>query len=368
MTTEIIEGDAREERALALRPSTSAIESAGATALAEMSDVEFEARLAQIKKGRERVDRIHRELMREGVDYGVIPGTKSPTLLQPGAQILCQAYKLVPEFQALTEHGDGVTRPALRIVSRCLLHLGSLDGPVVGDGDGAANSWEPRYRYRQGERTCPKCGVVGTVIKGKDEYGGGYICWKKKGGCGAKFDDGDVAIESQEVGQVENPDPYSLDETLVQIADKRSHVAATRRALAISGLFTQDVEDMDAESRRETRPTRQSASRPRAETRRLTLTGRVVVEDGDFVPRQYPQGWAILFHLAVQGPEGEGPARIIVTHTDMDALPRFDEGATVRVEGEWQARQNAVVASSVSLISDASDDIDVMGFDEEPSH
>ncbi len=94
----------------------------------------------------------------------------------------------------------------------------------------------------------------------------------------------------------------------------------------------------------------------RGEARRVSLTGRVAVEDGDFAPRQYPQGWAILFHLAVQGQDE--PTRIIVTRPTEGALPHFDEGATVRVEGEWQARQNAVVAASVTPV-EADGDIDI---------
>lgn len=34
--------------------------------------------------------------------------------------------------------------------------------------------------------TCPDCGAS-AIIKGKAEFGGGYLCWKKEGGCGAKF-------------------------------------------------------------------------------------------------------------------------------------------------------------------------------------
>jgi len=33
---------------------------------------------------------------------------------------------------------------------------------------------------------CPECGQ-NSIIKGKKEYGGGYVCFSKKGGCGAKF-------------------------------------------------------------------------------------------------------------------------------------------------------------------------------------
>jgi hypothetical protein len=35
---------------------------------------------------------------------------------------------------------------------------------------------------------CPECGAD-AIIKSKEEYGGGWLCYKKKGGCGAKFQD-----------------------------------------------------------------------------------------------------------------------------------------------------------------------------------
>lgn len=34
---------------------------------------------------------------------------------------------------------------------------------------------------------CPKCGKTEYVIVGKPEYGGGYVCYGKKGGCGEKW-------------------------------------------------------------------------------------------------------------------------------------------------------------------------------------
>src|SRR5688500_10024624 len=37
------------------------------------------------------------------------------------------------------------------------------------------------------EQACPSCGNTGAVIKGKAEYGGGWLCFLKKGGCGAKW-------------------------------------------------------------------------------------------------------------------------------------------------------------------------------------
>jgi hypothetical protein len=41
-----------------------------------------------------------------------------------------------------------------------------------------------------GEMACPKCGKKDSIIKGREEYGGGYVCYKKKNdGCGFQGDE-----------------------------------------------------------------------------------------------------------------------------------------------------------------------------------
>jgi ssDNA-binding Zn-finger/Zn-ribbon topoisomerase 1 len=227
----------REEQGLVSR------EQAGMLAMATMSEPEFEIRLVALKRGQDRIKRIKQELMEEDAHYGVIPGTKKPTLLKPGAEVLCSIYGLRPDFIPTLQEGDGVTAPTLRVTMRCELHLGDIAGPVVAVGYGSANSWERKHRYRRGERACPACGVVGQIIKGKDEYGGGWLCWSKKGGCGAKWPDGAPEIEGQQCGDVANPDPYDLENTLVKMAKKRAHIDAALTGTASSDLFTQDLEE-----------------------------------------------------------------------------------------------------------------------------
>lgn len=218
---------------------------AGTLAMAEMPDGEFEQRLATLRKGQDRIRRIKRDLMNEGSHYGTIPGTDKPTLLKPGAEVLCSIYGLRADFEPKVQYGDGVTSPQVRVSMRCELHLGDLAGPVVAVGYGAANSWERKHRYRRGERSCPECGVIGSVIKGKADFGGGWLCWAKKGGCGAKWPAGAPEIESQVVGDVENPDQHDLENTLVKMAKKRAHIDAALTGTASSDLFTQDLDEQD---------------------------------------------------------------------------------------------------------------------------
>lgn len=232
------QGDDRHLPAIAASPGM--IE-AGTVALASLTDGEFDRRLAMLKAGRIRIQTIQRELLRPGVDYGVLGGMDKPTLLKPGAEKLCDFYRFAADFKPEVEYGDGLNSPPIRVLTRCELHLGSLDGPIVATGYGQANSWEKRYRWRKGGKPCPECNAIGSLT-GKPTGQGSHWCIPDKGGCGANVSVERYAqIEGQD--QVENPDPHELANTLVKMAEKRAHIDATLRATATSGLFTQDVED-----------------------------------------------------------------------------------------------------------------------------
>ena len=113
-------------------------------------------------------------------------------------------------------------------------------------GVGSCSTLEAKYRWRNGERVCPQCGKP-TIIKGKDEYGGGWLCWKKNGGCGTKWDNGAAAIEDQEVGKVENTNIADCYNTVLKMAKTRAFRDGMLMATATSGRFTQDLEDPHAD-------------------------------------------------------------------------------------------------------------------------
>jgi len=221
----------------------------GVGALAAMSDIEFERNLTMLKKGVERAKRVKLEIMDEDEDYGLIPGTKTPTLLKPGAEKLALAYGLVSSFEHHIRYGDNETAPPILVVVDCFLHLGSTDGPVIAQGMGASSSWEKRYRYRGAKgRTCPRCGADTVITSPRDrELPPGQKSWwcgPRDGGCGANFPAGTGEIEDQEdPGKLENVDPHELLNTLLKMAEKRANVDAVLRGTASSGLFTQDMDD-----------------------------------------------------------------------------------------------------------------------------
>ncbi len=205
----------------------------------------------------ERVEAKHqffRRVMRENDHYGVIPGTKTkPTLLKPGAELLLASMGLhaefadedAPEIDVMgTEHGG---EAYIRYRRQCSIYrqTGTMEHEkmLIARASGSCSSWENKYRYRNGERVCPACGKA-AIIKGKAEYGGGWLCFGKKGGCGAKYDDDDRAIASQDTGKIPNPDIADIENTILKMADKRALVAATLIATGCSDIFTQDIEDM----------------------------------------------------------------------------------------------------------------------------
>lgn len=221
----------------------------GVGALAAMSDVEFERNLGMLKKGVERAKRVKLEIMEEGEDYGLIPGTKTPTLLKPGAEKLALAYGLVSSFEHHIKYGNNETAPPILVVVDCFLHLGSTDGPVIAQGMGASSSWEKRYRYRGDKgRVCPSCGVAAVIRSPRDRdlplERQGWWCGPREGGCGNGFKPDVEELTSQpDPGKAENADPHELLNTLLKMAEKRANVDAVLRGTASSGLFTQDMDD-----------------------------------------------------------------------------------------------------------------------------
>ena len=200
-------------------------------ALAPMSsdDVLRQVRLIQEVMGK---------AMKEGEHYGVIPGTDKPSLLKSGAEKLSLTFRLRPRFGLERLDLAGEHR---EYVVTCDLY--NTTGGHEGQGIGSCSTMESKYRWRQAKRQCPSCGAE-AIIRGKAEYGGGWLCWKKQNGCGAKFAATAPEIVAQVADRIENPDLADTFNTVLKMAKKRALVDATLTATAASDLFTQDLEDL----------------------------------------------------------------------------------------------------------------------------
>jgi hypothetical protein len=255
-----IDGEYREVgSAVAVRPSSPPAQQWTPRFVVTVDDA-----VAMVNEKRE----FMRRVMRKETHYGVIPGTDKPALWKPGAELLLSSMGLHPE---LSNESDPVLDVDGRdhsgepfIFYQRVCRVFRRDGAtgerfLVAQAGGSCSSWETKYRYRNAERICPTCGK-NAIIKGKQEYGGGWVCFKKKEGCGAKFQDADTRITGQETGKVANPDVAELMNTVLKMADKRALIAATLLATGCSDIFTQDMESQTNEPPPEWEPPSEPAA------------------------------------------------------------------------------------------------------------
>lgn len=185
------------------------------------------------------IQTVYHSIMKFGVHYGpAFPGSDKPTLLQSGAELLSLVFRLDLQHDvSITDLGNDhreyhVKTNVYNIVT----------GQRLGSGEGSATTKESKFRYRLVSLKCPEC-TKEAIIKGKEQYGGGWLCYRKQGGCGTKFGDQDERITHQQRGKVENPDIADQYNTVLKIAKKRADVDAIKSVTAASAFFTQDAED-----------------------------------------------------------------------------------------------------------------------------
>lgn len=235
MTEETIEGEAVELDGEAALP---VVTSPGhSTALVARDEIN----VAELVGQSEVIHQAMKLAMTENVHYGRVGGVDKPTLLKPGAEKLLVLFRLAPAYESekIWQEENHLT-----VMTKCTLsHIPT--GLVVAEGEGMCSTHESRYAWRKGGRVCPECGQA-AIIKGRAEYGGGWLCYEKKGGCKTKWEDGSEqakAFEEMSLERVANPDLPDQWNTVLKMADKRALLAAVLNGTAASDVFTQDMED-----------------------------------------------------------------------------------------------------------------------------
>jgi len=222
----------------------------GLVALAGLSDAEFQRRMDLFALGLQRVEKIKATLMQPGVDFGYVQKgeTARPSLWQPGGQLLTTIYGLVADFKPEKERWRDGDLDRLSVFSRCEIHLGSLAGPTVAIGYGAATSMEVKHRWRAQGFKCSECGKSAAMFKSK-KPGEGWYCWRAKDGCGAQFREDNPDYQGAPP-RVENTEIGDLENTLVKQANKRAFIAGVVMATNSSRMFTQPDGDGGGEAKR----------------------------------------------------------------------------------------------------------------------
>ncbi len=174
--------------------------------------------MEEIKDRRKAVLSILNDLMQEGVHYGVIPGTKKPTLYKPGAEMILSTFQLAPEFEVL----DRGTADEIRyVVKTRVTHYPT--GVVMGHGLGEASSHEAKYKWR------------GAISE--SEWNATPDQRRR-----LKYESGD------QVRKQIRTEPADMANTILKMAKKRSLTDVTLTVTACSDMFEQDLEDRTDES------------------------------------------------------------------------------------------------------------------------
>lgn len=186
-----------------------------------------------------------KRLMQPNVHFGTVPGVKKAFLWQPGAQKLALAFGLTAEYEYREVELPGGHR---EYVTLCRL-IHRQTGAVVGECAGVCSTMESKYRYRGAAgKPCPSCGE-NSMKRGKAEFGGGYYCDKRLGGCGSNYKAGTPEAAQldkvQQEGRLENPDLADTYHTVRQMSQKRAFVGAVRAATACSDIFDYDPDSVD---------------------------------------------------------------------------------------------------------------------------
>lgn len=165
------------------------------------------------------VQEVMRAVMKQDVHFGVIPGTDKPTLLKPGAEVLCMAFRIADSYHV----EDLSTADTVRYRVTCT-GAHQTTGVVLGTGMGEASSAEEKYKWRKAYE--PEFNETPPNLRRKKS---GYNKSKR---------------EHYSIFQVRT-EPADLANTILKMANKRAKMAMVLNVTAASDCFSQDLEDMD---------------------------------------------------------------------------------------------------------------------------
>jgi len=171
------------------------------------------------------IQRIVDEIMKEDIHYGIVPGTRERSLWQAGAETLCSAFLLGPEYEILSQilNDEEVTFTVrARIIS-------IQTGAIIASGIGAASSKEEKYKWRRA--------VSEREFENTPQDRRRMKTWIDKS-------TGEIG-ESQQV----RTNPFDQVNTIFKMAAKRALVSGTRTGLAISHLFHKEGEEPERKAK-----------------------------------------------------------------------------------------------------------------------
>jgi hypothetical protein len=161
-------------------------------------------------------------------DYGIVPGTKKPSLWKSGSEQILAMFQIAVE--PIVEDLSTEDCYRYRVTTRL---TNARTGEFLGAGIGECSTDESKYKWR---RTYIKAEFEATEPHRRRIK---FYQYKERG----QWVDGQEMQVRQE--------PADLGNTVLKMAKKRSQIDATLTVTGASSMFEQDIEDLPEETQRE---------------------------------------------------------------------------------------------------------------------
>lgn len=174
------------------------------------------------------IQEVMRSVMKENTHYGIIPGSKKPTLYKAGSEVLLTTFRIAVDPEVTDLSTDDEICYRIKVIG-----THQPTGTVIGSGIGECSSNEEKYKWR--EALCD------------EEYDAmpeNQVRVKFK----RKWNNQSSTSNIYQIKQIRT-EPADLANTILKMAKKRAQVDLTLTATAASDIFTQDIEDLPEELR-----------------------------------------------------------------------------------------------------------------------
>lgn len=220
---------------------------------------------------------MRQHIMKDGTDYGTIPGTNKPTLLLPGMEKIMRALNAVPQYIErcvvrdydkplfhfeyecqLIEINSGLAIPGGRGIGLCTSYESAFRWRWVDEADLPADMDKSGLQRRDGRKTLSefefainKAETTGQYAKPAEHWqmfkeaiasgSAKQVMKPTKKGTSLAYE---ITMGTYQY-RVPNPDIYDQVNAISKRAQKRALGSAVKGAAAVSEFFTVDLEDFE---------------------------------------------------------------------------------------------------------------------------
>jgi len=165
------------------------------------------------------IQEVMQAVMKSDVHYGIVPGTKKPSLYKPGSEKILSTFRIAvePVVTDLSTHDEARYRVETRATSQAT-------GMYLGSGIGECSSMEEKYKWRAA--VCRE-----EFDETPDDRR--RMVWKR----------GYQDKPNYQIAQVRT-NHADVANTILKMAKKRSQIDVTLTVTAASDVFSQDIEDL----------------------------------------------------------------------------------------------------------------------------